>query len=68
MKKFDVRVYRDGGWFRKYLEEFTITADVCETDIRTGVVSFWIEPENRCTDTGHKVAEFKADKYTIISA
>ena len=63
MKKYKVRVYRDGGWFRKYVEEFEIKANGFNS--YKGVITFYKQGKTAC-DINIVIAEFTADKYTII--
>jgi len=64
MKKFKIVIYRDGGWFRKYKEEWEVEADNFYSDMK-GVITFYKKGATDC-DRPEIIAEFKADKYSII--
>jgi len=63
MKKFKIVIYRDGGFFRKYKEEWEIEADYFTKYEDT--VSFCNNGKTDC-DLPETIAEFEADKYSII--
>jgi len=63
MKKFKIVIYRDGGWFRKYKEEWEVEADNFTN--WKGAITFFINGETEC-DRPLIIAEFKADKYSVI--
>jgi hypothetical protein len=65
MKKFKVRIYRNGSWFRKLVEELEITADEYFTD-RNNETNFYRNiGESKCNGS-ELVASFKAENYTVI--
>ena len=65
MKKFKVIIYRDGGCFRKYKEEWEVKAEEYYTD-NNGVTEFLKGINGSKCNGSELVASFKADKYTIL--
>ena len=65
MKKFNVIIFREGSWFRKYKEEWEVEANECFASNDGADFVKWI---NGSSCNGYEiVAAFKANKFTIIS-
>jgi len=64
MNTYQVFIYRDGGWFRKYKEEWIVIADSFYNTTKGGIVFESAINGSKCNGM-ETIAEFKAEKYSV---
>ena len=64
MNEYKVIIYRDGGCFRKYKEEWTVKADEFYNTTKGGIVFQSAINGSKCNGV-ETIAEFKAEKYSV---